>query len=88
MPLAVYTAAAEEVNALMTDDATEDVDKVEEDVTEEATEEAAVHMKMGFKYKMSPVTLKMQSGPHSQMRQEQGYQRTQYTLSCYRIKRY
>ena len=43
--------------------ALEDVDQVE------------VHMKMGFTYHISFVTLKMKSGPLSQMNQEEGSHR-------------
>ena len=32
----------------------------------EVVEEVAVHMKMGLMYQMSPITLKMKSGPQSQ----------------------
>ena len=32
-------------------------------------EESEVYMKMGLTSQMSPVTLKMQSGPHSQTKQ-------------------
>ena len=42
----------------------------------EVVKEAEAHMKMRSKYQMSPVTLKMHSGTHSQMIQEKGYQWT------------
>ena len=37
-----------------------------EDTSEEVVEEVAVHMKMGFKYHMSPVTLRTKSGTRSE----------------------
>ena len=49
-------------------DATDDVGG-EEDTAKEVMEEAVVHIKMGLTSQMSPVNLKMQSGPHSQTRQ-------------------
>ena len=47
------------------DDVEEEVDEVEEGVVKEVMEELVAHMQMGFKSQMSPVTLKMKSGPHS-----------------------
>ena len=43
--------------------------KAEEDSAEEVMDEAAVYMKTVLISHMSPVTLKIQSGPHSRMRQ-------------------
>ena len=48
------------------EDVEEEVDKVEEDMAEEVVEETAANMKMELTYKMSPVTLKIQSGPQYQ----------------------
>ena len=48
------------------EDMEEEVAEVEDDTAEEVVEEAAAHMKMELKSYMSPVTLKIQSGPHSQ----------------------
>ena len=74
MPSAVVIAAAEEVDVLMSEDVTEDVggevEKVEEDAAKEFVEETAAHIKMGLASQMSPVTLKMHSGPHYQMIKE------------------
>ena len=57
------------------------MDEVEEYMVKEIVEEAAAHIKMGLKYHISTITLKMHSGPHYQMIQEKGYQWTQYALS-------
>ena len=41
-------------------------------VAVEVVDQVEVHMKMGFTYHISSVTLKMKSGPLSQMNQEEG----------------
>ena len=63
------------------------MDEVEEDTFEEVVEEAAAHMKMELTSKISPVTLKIQIGSHSQTIQLKGSQRTHYTQSSWKIKR-
>ena len=65
----------------------EEVDTVEEDTSEEVLEGAAVHMKMELISQMSPVTLKTQSGPHSQTIQVKGSLMTRYAQSSCIIKR-
>ena len=71
MMMAVETVATEEVDVSMAEFVAEDVEeyveKVEEDTSEEVVEEAAPHMKMELTSYISPVTLKIQSGTHSQM---------------------
>ena len=47
----------------------EEVYKIEEDASKEFAEEAAVHMKIGLTSHMSPVTLNIHNGLHSQTRQ-------------------
>ena len=59
----------------------EEVEEVEEDTPKEVAEEAGAHMKMELTYKMSPVTLKIQSGPHSQSIQGKVSLITQYAQS-------
>ena len=76
MILAVENVSAEEVDVSMAEvseeDVKEEVDEVLEDTAKEFVEEAAAHIKMELKYQMSPVTLRIQSGPHSQMIQGKG----------------
>ena len=76
IPLAVVTAAAEEVGFSISKDAVEDmgedVNEVEENTYKEVVEESVLHMKVGFTSKMSSITLKMQSSPHYQTRKEKG----------------
>ena len=43
----------------------EEEEDVEEDEAEEVAEETLAHMKVGLTYKMSPITLNIQSGTHS-----------------------
>ena len=69
------------------DDVEEDVDEVEEETSKEVVDEAAAHMIMELTYQMSPVTLKIQSGPHYQMIQGKGSLRTRYAQSPWIIKR-
>ena len=47
----------------------EEVDKLEEDTSKEVVEGSAAHMKMELTSQMSPITLKIQSGPHPQTMQ-------------------
>ena len=74
--LAVETVAAEEVDVSMAEIAAEDVEEeageLKEDTDEEVVEEAAAHMKMELTSQMSPVTLKIQIGSHSQTIQGKG----------------
>ena len=82
MLLDVDTMAAEEMEVSMevvvTEDMDEDVDESEEETPEEVMEGLALHMKMEFTSQMSPVTLKIQSGPHSQTIQGKGSLTTRY----------
>ena len=48
----------------------EEADEVEEDTAEEVLEEVESHIKMGFTSHIPPVSLKKQSGTHSQQRHE------------------
>ena len=57
----------------VTEDVEEEADEVKDDTYKEVVEESAAHMKIGLVYHMSLVTLKVQSGTHSQTRQEKGY---------------
>ena len=76
MPLAVANPTSKDVDASMDEDAADDVgeeaDEVEYDTDKEIVEEAASHMKMGLKYQMSPVTLKIQSETNYQTKQVKG----------------
>ena len=80
MLLAMETVATEEVDVSMeeivTEDAEAEVDKVEEDMSKEIVEGAEAHMKMELTSQMSPVTLNIKSGPHSQTIQGKGSLRT------------
>ena len=91
MLLAVETVAAKEANVsmaeVMVEDVEEYVDKVEEDTSNEVAEGAAAHMKMELTYQMSPVTLRITSGIHSQTLQEKGSPRKRYAQSSWKIKR-
>ena len=48
------------------EDVEEELDKVEEDTSEDSLEGAVAHTKMELISQLSPVTLNIQSGPHSQ----------------------
>ena len=63
------------------------MERLEEDATEEFVGEAAAHMKTELKYKMSLVTLKIQSGTHSQTIQGRGPLRTWCAQSSWQLKR-
>ena len=52
------------------EDVDEEMDEAEEDMDEEVVEEVAAHMKMGSKFQISPVTLRIKSGTHYQTIQE------------------
>ena len=63
------------------------MDELEEEMYKEVVEEEAAQMKMELTYQMSPVTFKIQSGPHSQTIQGKGSLRTQYVQSTCKIKK-
>ena len=71
----------------MSSDMEEEVGEVEEDTSKEVVEGAAVHIKMKLTSQMSPVTLKIQSGSHSQIIKGKGSLRTRYAQSSWQIKR-
>ena len=91
MLLDVETVTAEEVDISIAEVASEDmeeeVEEVEEDISEEFTEEAAAYMKMKLTSEMSPVTLKIQSGLHSQTIHVKVSLRTRYAQSSWQVKR-
>ena len=58
-------------------------EEVEEDTAKEVVGEAAAHMKTEMIYHMSPITLKIQSGSHSQMIQGRGSLRTRCAKSSW-----
>ena len=62
------------------------MDKVEQDTSKEVVEGAVVHMKMELTSQMSPVTLKIQSGPHYQTIQGKLSLRTRYEKNPWQIK--
>ena len=74
MPLAMATTVEKEVDVSTAEYAEEDMgeeaDEAEEDTDEEVVEEVAAHMKMGSKFQISPVTLRIKSGTHYQTIQE------------------
>ena len=72
---------------VVAEDVEEEVDKEEEDTSEEVVEELVAHMKMELVSYISAVTLKIQSGPHSQTIQGKGSLRTRYVQSSWKIKR-
>ena len=57
---------------VVAEDVEEEMYEVEEDTSKEVVERSAEHMKMELTSKMSPVTLKIQSGPHFQTIQGKG----------------
>ena len=63
---------------VVAEDMEEEVDEVEEDTNKEVMEEAAAHMKMELISQMSLVSLKIQSGPHSQTMQGKGSLMNEY----------
>ena len=76
MLLAVETVASEEVEVSMSEvveeDVVEEAEGAEEDTSKKVVEGAAVHMKMDLIHHISPVTLRIQSGPQSQTIQGKG----------------
>ena len=91
MLLDVETVAVEELDVSMAEvveeDVEEEVDELEEDTSKEVVEGAEAHMKMELTYHMSPVTLKIQSGPHYQTIQGKTSLRNRYAQSYRQIKR-
>ena len=85
MLLAMETVTAEEVSVSMAEVVAEDVeeyvDEVEQETSKEVVEGAAAHMRMELTSHISPVTLKIQSGLHSQRIQGKGSLRTMYAQS-------
>ena len=75
----------------MAEDAPEDMEEelyeLDQDAAEEVMEEVVAHMKIELVSQMSPITLKIQSGPHSQTIQGKGSLKTRYTQSSWQIKR-
>ena len=63
------------------------MDEAEEDTSEEVVKEAVEHIKMELTYQMSPVTLKIQSGPHYKTIQEKRLLRNRYAQSSRKTKR-
>ena len=63
------------------------MDEVEEDTSKEVVEGEVENMKIELTYQMSPVTLKIQSGPHSKTIQGKGSLRTRYAQISWQIKR-
>ena len=74
------------MSEVVAEDMEEEVDKVEEDTSKEAVEGAAVHMKMELMSHVSPVTLKIPSGPQYQTIQGKGSLSTRYAQSSLQIK--
>ena len=91
MLLAVETVTTEEVGVSMAEvvaeDVEEDVDKVEQNTSKEVVEGAAAHMRMELTSQISPNSLKIQSGLHSQRIQGKGSLRTPYAQSYWQIKK-
>ena len=63
------------------------MDELEDGMSKELLEGAAVHMKMELIYQMSPVTLKIHIGPHSQTIQVKGSLRTRYAQNPWQTNR-
>ena len=80
MLLAAETVATEEVDVskaeVAAEDVEEQVDEIEADTSKEVVEGAAAHMKTELTSQMSPVTLKIQSGPYYKTIQGKGSLRT------------
>ena len=87
MPLAMATTVEKEVDVSTAEYAEEDMgeeaDEAEEDTDEEVVEEVAAHMKIELVSQMSPITLKIQSGPHYQTIQGKGSLKTWYAQSSW-----
>ena len=60
------------------EDTDKEVDELKDYTAKEVLKEASANIKMELKFHMSPVSLKIQSGPHSQTMKEQGSLRTRY----------
>ena len=63
------------------------MDETEEDTSEENVEKVVAHMKMGFTYKISAVTLMIQSGTHSRTIHGKISPRPRYAQSSWQIRR-
>ena len=72
---------------VVAEDLEEEVDEIEEETSEEVVEGEVAHMKMELTSQMSPVTLKIQSGPHSQRIKGKGSLRARYAQISCKIKR-
>ena len=68
------------------EDVEEDVNEVEQDTSKEVVEGAAAHMRMELTSQILPVTLKIQSGLHSQRIQGKVSLRTRYAQSSRKMK--
>ena len=90
MLLAVETVTTEEVGISMAEfvaeDVEEDVDEVKHNTSKEVVEGAAAHTRMELTSHISPYSLKIQSGLHSQRIQGKGSLRTLYAQSYWQIK--
>ena len=65
----------------------EELDELDEYTSKEVVEMAAAYMKMEFTSQMSPITLRIKSGPHSQTIQGKESLKTRYAQSSWQIKR-
>ena len=91
MLLALEAVAAGEVDISMAEAVAEDVEEyleeVEEDTSKDFMEGEAAHIKIELTYQMSPVTLKIQSGAHSQTIHGKISLRNRYAKISWKIKR-
>ena len=62
------------------------MDKVEEYISKEVVEGSAAHIKMELTSQISPVTLKIKSGLHSQTMQVKVSLRNPYSKSYWKLK--
>ena len=78
MPLTGVATGVDRVDVLTDKDKAAHMkeDAEEAVLTADSMEELAVHTKMGLTFHILPVTLKMNSEPRSQTKQEEGYWRT------------
>ena len=74
------------VSKVATEDNKEEVDEVNEYTAKEIAEEASENIKTELISQMSPVSLKIQSGRHSQMIEGRGSLRTICAQSYWQIK--
>ena len=72
---------------VVAEDMEEEVDKVDEYTYKDIMEGAAAHMKMELTSQISPVTLSIHSGTHSQTMEGKLSTRTRYAQSYWQIKR-